>query len=136
MSSTRVPPIFNSVRRSIVVSGLKLSTSSMLKRSPKNGVLKTPGAAALRAISSPEMSHVIRTNGGFKAQKILWPANVIPVGVRDENGRQFGQVGRVRSQCFEGGLSRVRARARIDTDQFLPILRHHEIVFRELETGQ
>jgi len=46
-------PIFNSVATLDVKSGLKLSTSSMLKRSPKNGVLKTPGAAALRAISSP-----------------------------------------------------------------------------------
>src|SRR5262245_35388442 len=35
-----------------------------------------------------------------------------------------------------GALSRVRARARIDADQFLPIVRHYEIVFRELETGQ
>src|SRR5262245_44388084 len=67
--------------------------------------------------------------------KILVPANVIPVGVRDKNGRQFRKVRRMRSQCLVGGLSRVRARARIDTDQLLPIVRHHEIVFRELETG-
>src|SRR5215472_13538578 len=42
----------------------------------------------------------------------------------------------MRSQRLVGGLSRVRACARIDADQFLPIVRHHEIVFRELETGQ
>src|SRR5262245_43761689 len=68
MSSMRVPPTFNSVRRSIVTSGLKLRTSSMLKRSPKNGLLKTPGAPALRASSSAYGRCVLRAQQADCAQ--------------------------------------------------------------------
>src|SRR5215467_8855967 len=78
----------------------------------------------------------IELQSGVQGTKILVPANVIPVGMRDENGRQFRQVSSIRSQCLVGSLSRVGACACIDSDQFLPIVRHHEIVFRELETGQ
>src|SRR5262249_57145423 len=41
-----------------------------------------------------------------------------------------------RPEALVGGPGRFRARASIDADQFQPIVRHHEIVFRELETGQ
>ncbi len=63
-------------------------------------------------------------------------ANVIPVGVCDENGGQFRQVGCIRSQRLIGGLRGVRARTRIDANQFSPIVGNHKIVFRELETRE
>src|SRR5262245_48019427 len=78
----------------------------------------------------------IKLQAGVQGAKILVPAYVIPMGVRDENRRQFRQVGCIRSQCLVGGLGRVRSRARVDADQFLPIVRYHEIIFRELETRQ
>ena len=48
----RVPPIFKSVRPSIVTSGLKLRTSSKLKRSPKKRLAKMAGALSSRWTSS------------------------------------------------------------------------------------
>ncbi len=45
--------ILSSVRRSTVMSGLKLRTLSRLKASPKNCLSNTPGALRSRAISSP-----------------------------------------------------------------------------------
>src|SRR5262249_45652350 len=38
----------------------------------------------------------IELQAGVQAAKIPGPANVIPVGVRDEDGRQFWQVGSMR----------------------------------------
>ena len=63
-------------------------------------------------------------------------AHMIPVGMCDEDGCQFRQVWRIRSQCLVGSLGRVRARARIDADQFSPIVRHYKIIFGELETRE
>src|SRR5438067_13667759 len=54
----------------------------------------------------------------------------------DEDGRQFGQAGRIRLQRFVGGFGGIRARARIDANQFPMVVGHHEIVFREFKTGE
>src|SRR5262249_22577790 len=78
----------------------------------------------------------IKLQARVQAAKIPVAANVIRVGVRDEDGCQFWQVGSMRPQGLVDGPGRVRARASIDADQLLPIVRHHEIVFRKFETGQ
>ena len=43
---------------------------------------------------------------------------MIPVGVRDEDGCQFRQAGRIPSQRLVSSLREVWASARIDADQF------------------
>ena len=62
------------------------------------------------------------------------PANVIPVGMRNEDRGQFRQTRRVRPQRIVGGLGRIGSRTGINRDKLLPILRDDEIVFRELKT--
>ena len=62
--------------------------------------------------------------------------DVVPVRMSDEDGRQFGQAGRIRLQRFVGGFGGIRARARIDANQFPMVVGHHEIVFREFKTGE
>src|SRR6266849_9488721 len=63
-------------------------------------------------------------------------AHVVPVGVRNEDGRQYRQAGRVRSQGLEGSFGGFRPRTGINTDQLSSIVGNHEIVFGELETRE
>src|SRR6266446_9912048 len=62
--------------------------------------------------------------------------NVVPVGVCNEDGRQFWQPGRMGSQCFVGGLGRVRPRTGVDANQLSPVVGDNKIVFCEFETGE
>src|SRR5712692_10614482 len=58
----------------------------------------------------------VEAQAGIQGTEIRVSANVIPVGVCDEDRRQFRQVWRIRSQCFVGGFGRVWARTCIDAD--------------------
>src|SRR5712692_2416557 len=78
----------------------------------------------------------IETQARIQGTKIGVSANVVPVGVCNEDRRQFRQTGRIPSQRFVGGLGGVRPRTGVDADQLSPIVRDDEIVFRELETGE
>ena len=75
----------------------------------------------------------IETQGGIKRAEIGVSANVVPMGVGDEDSRQFRQTGRMCSQRFVGGFGRVRPSPGIYADQFSPIVRDDEIVFGKLE---
>src|SRR5262245_16187337 len=61
---------------------------------------------ARRAGAASELFRVvvprIKLQARVQAAKIPVPANMIPVGVRDEDGRQFWQVGSLRPQGFVG----------------------------------
>src|SRR5215472_9404911 len=78
----------------------------------------------------------VKTRAGTQGAKIRMPAHMIPVRVRDEDGCQWGQLGRIRPQCLVSGPGRVRPGAGIDPDQLPPIVRHYEVVFRELKTRE
>ena len=60
-------------------------------------------------------------------------ANVVPVGVGYEDGRQFGKSRRIRPQRFVGCLGGVRPSPGVNANQLPPIVGNHEVVFRELE---
>src|SRR6266446_4171364 len=62
--------------------------------------------------------------------------NMVPGGVCNEDGRQFWQPGRMGSQCFVGGLGRVRPRTGVDANQLSPVVGDNKIVFCEFETGE
>src|SRR5439155_15321294 len=76
----------------------------------------------------------VETHVRIQGAKVRVPANVIPVGMRNEDRGQFRQTRRVRPQRFVGGLGRIGSRTGINRDKLLPILRDNEIVFRELKT--
>src|SRR5713226_305330 len=68
--------------------------------------------------------------------EIFVPANVVPMGVRNEDGCQFRKTGCVRSQRLVRNLGRIRSRTGVDADQLPPIIGNHKIVFRELEARE
>ena len=49
-------------------------------------------------------------------------ANVVPVGVRNEYGRQLRQARGLRTQRFVGSLGGVRPRTGVNADELSPIL--------------
>src|SRR5713101_1705568 len=78
----------------------------------------------------------IEPQARIQGAEIFVAANVVPVGVRDEDGCQFRKAGRVRSQRLVCNLGGIRSRTGIDTDQLSSIVGNHEMVFREFETRE
>src|SRR6266852_5023788 len=78
----------------------------------------------------------IEPQARIQGAEIFVAANVVPVGVRNEDGCQFRKAGRVRSQRLVRNLGGIRSCTGIDTDQLSSIVGNHEIVFRELETRE
>ena len=71
----RVPPSLSAVRRSMVMSGLKLRTLSRLKPSPKNCLSKTPGAFSSKGFQTvwEEMvKHVLNSRAWSVDRKYSW----------------------------------------------------------------
>src|SRR6266404_4878356 len=75
----------------------------------------------------------IETQGGIKRAEICMSANVVPVGVSDEDGREFRQTGRMSSERFVGGFGGVGPSPGVDANQLSPVVRDDEIVFSKLE---
>src|SRR6516165_7297530 len=61
-----------------------------------------------------------------EAPEVAVAPDVIPVGMCDQDRGQRRQPARVSTQGFIGRLGRIGPRARVDADQFAPILRDHE----------
>ena len=59
----------------------------------------------------------IETQVRIQRTEIRVSANMVPVGVGNEGGRQWRQAGRMRSQRFVGGLGRVRPRTGVNADR-------------------
>src|ERR1700676_3868535 len=78
----------------------------------------------------------IEPQARIQGAEIFVAANVVPVGVRNEDGCQFWKAGRVRSQCLVRNLGRVCSCTGIDTDQLPSIVGNDEVVFRELEARE
>src|SRR5262249_32166179 len=78
----------------------------------------------------------VETRFWCQAAEISLSADGVPVRVGNEDGGQRRQIRGVGVQCLVGGFCRVSARSRVDPDQLLPVVRDHEIVFGEFETGE
>src|ERR1700730_6947101 len=78
----------------------------------------------------------IETDFRVQAAKIGLSANVVPMGMGDEDGGELRQIRCVGAQRLVGGLCGIGAGSRVYSDQLSPIVGDHEIVFRELETGE
>src|SRR5262245_55965067 len=78
----------------------------------------------------------IELQARIESAEILLPPDMVPVGVSNQNGCQFRQLGGVRSKRFVGRSCGIRPGASINTDQFAPVLRNHEVVFSEFVAGQ
>src|SRR5271163_3666934 len=78
----------------------------------------------------------IEPQARIQCAEIFVPSNVVPVGVRNEDGCQFREAGRVRSQRLVRNLGGIRSCTGVDADQLLPIIGNHKIVFCELETRE
>src|SRR5580704_17749771 len=70
----------------------------------------------------------IEPHARIQGAEIFVAANMIPVGVRNEDGGQFRKGGRVRSQRLVRDLGGLRSCTGINTDQLSSIIGHHEIV--------
>src|SRR5712692_5650106 len=78
----------------------------------------------------------IEPQARIQGAEIFVAANVVPVGVRNEDGCQFRKAGGVRSQRLVRNLGGIRSCTGVDADQLPPIIGNHKIVFRELETRE
>src|SRR5215472_1127957 len=63
-------------------------------------------------------------------------ADVVPVRMRNEDRRKRRKPRGIRPQRLIGSLRGVRPCSCVDADQLTPIVRDHEIVFLELESGE
>src|SRR5215471_11964208 len=63
-------------------------------------------------------------------------ADMVPVGVSNQHGCQWRQSWRKGLQRFVCTFCEVRSCARVNTDELMPVLRNHKVVFREFEAGQ
>src|SRR5260370_27389382 len=79
-----------------------------------------------------------RIEAGFWIQtaKIGLSADVVPMGMGDEDGGQLGKIGSVGAQCLVGGPCGIGTCSRVYPDQLSPIIGNDEVVFRELETRE
>src|SRR5262249_2621468 len=71
-----------------------------------------------------------------QAAEVRMAADMVPMRVGNEHGRQRRQSRRMRSQRFVCVFRGIRPRARVNAYEFAPIFGNHEIVFREFEAGQ
>src|SRR5229473_2229393 len=72
----------------------------------------------------------------IQGAEIFVPANVVPVGVRNDDGCQFRKAGCVRAQRLVRNLGGIRSCTGVDTYQLSSVVRNHEIVFREFEARE
>src|SRR5256885_4932734 len=98
-------------------------------------------ADGLRRVDLAGYFFLIVTSGieaRFRIQtaKVSLSADVVPMGMRDEDRGELRQIGSIRTQCFVGGLCGICTSSRVYTDQLSPIVRNDEVVFGELETGE
>ena len=82
---------------------------------------------------------VVRTRVDLQARvqasEIAMAADVVPMRMRHNDRRQLRQAGRVGSQRRVSRHRRVGTRARVDSYQLPPVLRHDEVILGELEAG-
>src|SRR5260370_10637003 len=79
-----------------------------------------------------------RIEAGFWIQSanIGLTADVVLMGMGDEDGGQLGKIGSVGAQCLVGGPCGIGTGSRVYPDQLSPIIGNDEVVFRELETRE
>jgi hypothetical protein len=82
----------------------------------------------------PIIAPGIETQPWIQTTEIGVASDMVPMRVGNEDARQFGQAGDLRPQRLISGLGGIRPRTGIDTDQFSPVVRYHEVVFGEFET--
>ena len=63
-------------------------------------------------------------------------ADMVPVCMGDKHGCQRRESRRIRLQRFVCTLCEIRARARVNADEFVPVLGNHEVIFCKFEAGQ
>src|SRR5882672_103487 len=78
----------------------------------------------------------VETRPRIQTAKVSLSANMVPMGMRDEDGGECREIRCVGAQRFVGGFGGVGTGPSVYTDQLPAIVGNHEIVFRELETRQ
>jgi hypothetical protein len=82
------------------------------------------------------VASTIKLGTRVQAVEVRVTADMVPVGVGNEHSCQWRQSRRKGLQRFVCGFCGVRARARVNADQLLPVFGNHKVVFREFEAGQ
>src|SRR5262249_35860585 len=77
----------------------------------------------------------IKLRTRIQIAKIWMTTNMVPVRMSDKDSRDWRQSRHMRLQRLVGVFCEIRACARVDADEFLPIPGYHEVVFREFEPG-
>src|SRR5262245_19024066 len=78
----------------------------------------------------------IKLGTRVQAAEVRMIAAMIPVSGSNEHGCQRRQPRRKGQQRFVCAFCEIRARARVDTNEWTPILGNDEVVFSEFEAGQ
>src|SRR5262245_7970736 len=63
-------------------------------------------------------------------------ANMVPVSMSNEHGRQRRQSRRVSLQRVVGAFCEIRTRARVNANKLMPIFGNNKVVFREFEARE
>ena len=71
-----------------------------------------------------------------QATEVRMTADMVPVCVSNEHCCQWRQSRCIRLQRFVCTFCEIRARARVNADEFVPVLGNHKIIFRKFEAGQ
>src|SRR5215831_16830962 len=78
----------------------------------------------------------IKLRTRVEAAEIRMTADMVPVGVSNEHGRQGRQSRRIGLQHVVCAFCEIRARARVNADELMPILGNDKVVFREFEARE
>src|SRR5262249_61024789 len=82
------------------------------------------------------VSSAVKFGRRIQTAEVRMTANMVPVCVSDEHGCERRQSRRIVLQCFVCTFCKIRARASVDADEFVPVAGNNEVVFREFEAGQ
>ena len=78
----------------------------------------------------------IKLGTRVQAAEVRMTADMVPVCVSNEHGCQRRQPRRKGQQRFVCAFCEVRACARVNANELMPVLGNYEVVFREFEAGQ
>src|SRR5262249_38142629 len=82
------------------------------------------------------IASTIKLGTRVQAVEVRMSADMVPMGVGNEHGCQWRKSGRKGLQRFVRAFCGIRARARVNADELMPVLGDHKVVLREFEAGQ
>src|SRR5215471_10124806 len=78
----------------------------------------------------------IKLRTRVEAAEVRMTTDMVPVCVSNEHGRQGRQSRRIGLQHVVCAFCEIRARARVNADELMPILGNNKVVFREFEARE